>query len=371
MPPKSFDLDRQGLAALLGPSLAGVTVTDKAAKAVIADSGTVKTYTVEVNAASGEAPEVLARQASSLGFQVLATEDPDLFMLRGDRLTFFVDLLDPRFWLFHTASGAGRARRALRRLVWDSRQVDSCWFPQSLLRSIQASGTSRWFKADFKGKGFLPNEGVSDLRLRVQLEGDHPDVLFDILASSDAYRTAAALSAVACRVGDADNWVDEIAHLNGSFVARGRSFENHVGFVADAVDRYRKLVERVENRYRLSWRTADHGGLSFDGDVLTISLSRRVTDLDQLLDGLFSCRDPFRLWAVPRKVSDDFATAEVVDLHIGEAFSMDIATDYIRVYLSDRVCGNTVLRLLTNLQHRYDATASADPIRVDSDLALV
>lgn len=369
MAASSIDLDRQGLAALLGPSLAGAAITDKAAKALIAGSGTVKTYTVEVNAANGEAPEVLARQANALGFEVLATSDSDLFMLRGDRLSFFVDLLDPRFWLLHTASGAGRAKQAVRRLVWDSRQVDSCWFPQSLLRSIQASGTSRWFKADFKGEGFLPHDGVADRRLRVQLEGDHPDVLFDLLASLEAYRTAAALSAVACRIGGPDDWVDEIAHFNGGFVARGRSFENHVGFVAEAVDRYRKLVERVENRYRLSWSAAEHGGLTFDGDVLTISLSRRVTDLDQLLDGLFSCRDPFRLWAVPRKITDDFATAEVVDLHIGEAFSMDIGTDYIRVYLSDRVCGNTVLRLLTNLQHRYDATSSAAPLVIDPEMA--
>lgn len=370
MAPSSFDLDRQGLAALLGPWLAGTTTVDKAARALIAGSGTVKTYTVEVNAAEGEAPEVLARQASSLGFDVQSTRDSDLFVLRRDRLTFFADLLDPRFWLLHTASGAGRAKQAVRRLVWDSRQVDSCWFPQTLLHSIQASGTSRWFKADFKGEGFLPADGVADRRLRVQLEGEHPDELFKVLASLEAYRTAAALSAVACRIGDADDWVDEIAHFNGGFVARGRSFENHVGFVAEAVDRYRALVERVENRYRLSWSAADHGGFTFDGDVLTIRLSRRVTDLDQLLDGLFSCRDPFRLWAVPRKVSDDFATAEVVDLHIGEAFSMDIATDYIRVYLSDRVCGNTVLRLLTNLQHRYDATAAADSLVVGPELAL-
>ena len=93
--------------------------------------------------------------------------------------------------------------------------------------------------------------------------------------------------------------------------------------------------------------------------VVEIALTRPITHMDHFLDGLFSCREPFRLWAVPRYVTPSLVEAEVVDLHVGRQFRMDIFTDGLRVYLPSDTCGNTLFRLLANLQHRYDAAASA------------
>ncbi len=352
------DLDRQGMSALLGPYLAGGAATTKEDRTLIAGAGTIKTYTVEAETTVA-APDMLARAVSGLGVQPQPTSDPDLWLVRAERLTLFVDLLDPRFWLVHTASSAGRARQTMRRWLWDAPQFDSCWFPQSFLRDVHGDASPRWFKADFRGDGYLPSAGVSDRRLKVQLEGEGADGLFEALRSDERYRSATALSALGFSIGDgSSDAVEEVTRFDGSFVARGRSFESHVGYVAQVIDRYRQLVERIESDHRMHWTAAEQGGFRFDGDVATITLGRPIRDLDQLLDGLFSCRDPFRLWAVPHKETDDFATAEVVDLHIGEAFSMDIGPDYIRVYLSERACGNTILRLLTNLQRHYDATAT-------------
>ena len=46
--------------------------------------------------------------------------------------------------------------------------------------------------------------------------------------------------------------------------------------------------------------------------------------MDRFLAGLFSCRDPFRLWSVPRYVTPTFVESEVVDLHVGRQFRLDI-----------------------------------------------
>ena len=51
-----------------------------------------------------------------------------------------------------------------------------------------------------------------------------------------------------------------------------------------------------------------------------------------------------------------------MDLHVAQRFRMDISTDQIRVYLPSSACGNTVLRLVTNLQHRYNATIKTDAL---------
>lgn len=352
-----LDIDRQGLSNLLGPYLAGGKAASDADRHLVAAAGTIKTYTVESDG-SEPAGELLARAFHPLGAEVAETADGELWVVLGERLTLFVDTLDPRFWIVHTASSSAQARQALRRWLWDTTRFDSCWFTQDFLRTVQAEGQPRWFKADFRGEGYLPDSGVADRRLRVQLEGDGADGLFDLLRGSERYRTAAALAAVGFTVGDTDGDVEEITRWDGSFVARGRSFETHVGHVASTIDRYRREVERIEDRHRLHWAQSEVGAVRFDGDVATIGLDRPIRDLDQLLAGLFSCRDPFRLWAVPQKHSGDFASAEVVDLHIGEVFSMDIGLDYVRVYLSDAACGNTVMRLVANLQRHYDATAT-------------
>lgn len=353
----TLDLDRQGLSALLGPYLAGGRAANDADKRLVSGSGAVKTYAVESDG-SDDPGELLSRVFHPTGAGVDETADPDLWVVRGDKLTLFVDTLDARFWLVHTASSSVQATRTIHRWLWDTSRFDSCWFTQEFLQSVRREGQPRWFKADFRGDGYLPAGDVSDRRLRVQLEGDGADDLFDMLRQDPRYRTASALAAVGFVVGESpDVAVDEVTRYDGSFVTHGRSFDTHVGYVAGIVDRYRAEVERIESRHRLRW-TAGDSGVRFDGDVATVQLARPVQDLDQLLASMFSCRDPFRLWAVPRKHGDDFAAAEVVDLHIGEAFSMDIGLDYVRVYLPESACGNTVMRLVTNLQRHYDATAS-------------
>lgn len=75
---------------------------------------------------------------------------------------------------------------------------------------MQAQGRPSWFKADFRGEGYLPDEGIADRRLRVQLEGDGADGLFELLRNNERYRTAAALAAVGFTVGDTAGDVEEI-----------------------------------------------------------------------------------------------------------------------------------------------------------------
>ena len=220
-----------------------------------------------------------------------------------------------------------------------------------------------WFKSDFEGDDLLPTVGVRARRLRVKLEGDEADQAFAELSGIERYRHATALTSVATRISAPKlGRVDELAHYRGRFVTLGDSFELHVGFVSGAILRYREMVQSIESRFRFAWEGSEERGVTFDGEVLSVDLGRPLADLDRFLDGLFSCRDPFRLWAVPRMVSEWFVEAEVVDLHIGERFRMEITPDRLRLLLPSAVCGNTVLRLIANLQHRFDATVGSDAL---------
>jgi hypothetical protein len=359
--PSPVALDRQALAEAMSAVMSGHRWRGELP--FDPGRGRVKTYALEVNSGADQeqALDRAAQWASALGFTSAPTEDRALALAWGNGVGLFIDVLDPRFWLIHTTSAAGEVQRLIRRTVWASRDLDSCWFPSDFLRDLQRQGAPLWFKSDFEGDALLPTAGVPARKLRVKLEGDEADGLFGVLLADDRYRRAAALTSVATRLSDPDlGRIEELAHYRGRFVTLGDSFEMHVGFVSGAIERYRQLVETIERRFRFAWEGSESGGAMFEGEVLTIRLGQPIRDLDRFLDGLFSCRDPFRLWAVPGKVSESFVEAEVVDLHIGERFRMEITPDRLRLLLRSSVCGNTVLRLLANLQHRFDATVATD-----------
>lgn len=59
---------------------------------------------------------------------------------------------------------------------------------------------------------------------------------------------------------------------------------------------------------------------------------------------------------------------EAVDLHIGQRLRFDITPDWLRVYLFEGGCGNTVARLVSNLQHHFDGALSILDKELDAGL---
>ena len=92
-----------------------------------------------------------------------------------------------------------------------------------------------------------------------------------------------------------------------------------------------------------------------DGDVALIEFPHHVEDLPALMANLFTCREPFRLWAVPQEVAAGQWEANAVDLHVGHTIRLEITSRWLRVLLGPHTCGNTLARLVANLQHRFDA----------------
>jgi len=357
MPNSLPNFDREELSQSMTAAMAG-RASDKASLEAFIRPSAVKTYAIEVHLPDGASTASRFRTLGDrLGLNTAETADPSVGVLHGPDLTFFVDALDSRFWLLHTTSGATRAQSTLGRAIWTSRDLDWCWFPGLLLSQSVESSSIRWFKSDFRGDDLLPSDGIAARRMRVQFEGDNASVLYEQLSRNPDYGHATALTSIAFPLLDAYlGRTDEVANYRGRFIARGDSFELHVGFVGRVLKQYAELIAAIEERFRISWQGDETGGYTFDGEVLTIDFPRPIPDMDRFMSGLFSCRDPFRLWAVPRSVAPEVYEAEAVDLHIGAQLRMDFTPERLRVYLSDGVCGNSVARLIANLQHRYDAS---------------
>jgi hypothetical protein len=59
-----------------------------------------------------------------------------------------------------------------------------------------------------------------------------------------------------------------------------------------------------------------------------------------------------------------------VDLHVGQRIGIELGHDWMRVYLHAGSCGNTVARLISNLQTRFDGALTLTHPRSRAERAL-
>ncbi len=145
------------------------------------------------------------------------------------------------------------------------------------------------------------------------------------------------------------------ADYQGGFVASGNDFiwspDSSGGHWTD----YETYIKGLESTYQLKTVPTEELGLTIEGDVAFIEFPREVEDLDALVVNLFTSKEPFRLWAVPRQDLPDQWEANAVDLHVGHPVRLELTPRWLRVLLGPHTCGNTLARLVANLQHRFDA----------------
>lgn len=325
----------------------------------------LKTFVLEAHD-RGDAERLLRELAEDA--DVLPTEDAYLHRLVDGDVEFYVDHLDDRFWSFHTWSPAASAHRSLKGRVDRRRDVDWTWLPSAHLQELWREGRPTWLNSDFRGERLLPDDEPAR-RVGFQFRGSD---LSDLLAlfQSSSLEHAIAYDQVGVFAHDpAFGSVNEAVTRLGRFVARGDSFQLHEEIVRLTIGRYRRVIDAVEGR-ALSWSGDEASGFRLAGSAVTLSFGRSIPDLDRFLGALFSSREPFRLWGVPRMLGTSVAAVEAVDLHVGQRLRFEIGTTWLRVFLTEGACGNTVARLVANLQHRFDARVSFLDPELQAALAL-
>lgn len=305
------------------------------------------------------------------------TEDRYLYTIDTLRASFVVDSLDGRFWSFHSESPASDANAFLRSVVARRRDVDFVWLPSAHLRGVQRDASPVWIKTEFRGRSLLPLNAVQELSVKVR--GREAQALLDVISRNDEFPYAVSVSQLGVDVTDPDlGSVREAIDRLAIFVAQGDSFALHQSIVQGVVKRYKGLVEAAEG-VSLGFDAFPHenpGHLDETGGVLTggpieFTFSRPLTDLDRFLDGLLSSREPFRLWGIANDVSDDYSDIEAVDLHVGQRIRLEVSKTMIRIHLRRGGCGNTVARLVSNLQHHVDGGLTATDPAIDEHLRSV
>lgn len=295
---------------------------------------------------------------------VTATDDAYLSRAAVPDGHMWVDRLDPRFWSFHTEMPAHPARRFLHERVQARRDLDWLWLPSEHLRQVSRSGPARRLRTEFSGQD-LRGTDAPGTGLRLQATGSQAEKLLDFLSESEEYRAALSLDAIQVSIDDgAGGKLTEAVDRKGQFVASGDSLDTHLQFVRSVVARYAAFVELLEAK-AIGWDPLDpdqDGGAALVGGPIGIRFSEPIPDLQLFVDEMFDSTEPFRLWGVP-VIEQGVAELDAVDLHVGQRLRMDVGPSWMRVYLERGACGNTVARLVSNLQHRFDSRLElSDPV---------
>lgn len=286
---------------------------------------------------------------------------------------FLVDRLDQRFWSFHTVMQGADAASWLRDRVESRRDTDWMWLPSAHLRYVAPASMSHRVRTVFDGSRLVSSDDAAQ-DLRVQLTGSHAERLLDLIAAMPQYRHAVSFHSIEVLIDDPDlGTLREAIKRSGLFAAQGDDFAYHAQFVRTVIGRYAQLVDMIEalalrftpvpqhgttdQASAVKITDDDHGGATFAGTPVGIRFSREVADLAEFCAELFSARAPFRLWGRP-EITDDHAIVDAVDLHVGQRLGMEIGRDWMRIYLTADSCGNTITRLISNLQVSFDSALS-------------
>lgn len=275
---------------------------------------------------------------------------------------FFVDVSDRRFITIHTNGRAKDVGRVVDALVDESYGMfDNMWMCHGMLDYITKKVGNGFVGFAVKYADNLPARAESGHdasaleELHIDISGSKARLLRDMMRKDDGFRDILAYKRVRILHGrqdaESDYVHDDVASTGQFAVKRGKSVQSHLSIVDESKEIYSRAVKGVED-CRIGTDNAG-GRVTARGKALNFALPKRITGIDGLVGTLFNSARPFRLGGIKSVVRPGSYRVLAVDLHTGDPMTFEIASGMMRVYLSQRSCGNTVMRLLTNLQATY------------------
>lgn len=293
--------------------------------------------------------------------------DSDLYFVKlagdyGDG-SVFLDTLDDRFWNLYSMKDSKFTGKAVNDML--SREgsgLDRMWLPSEQVETIADMGEFEGVGLTYDADDVFPEEFIENHLLfgdlSVNTSGHGASRLYSLLKDSDDIEKFLSLSNVQIRREVGGDFVRERVTNDGAFTTRGGSnIELHIETVNQIKEDYRTVLDAVESNHLLGGSNRKRG-VRAEGSPVIIEFAESVENIAAFLEHVVNARDPFRLWGHIEELQDGYYKVDGVDMHNGDKFSMEMTSEWIRLYLYDGACGNTALRIFTNLQHFYDPSAS-------------
>lgn len=351
-------------------------------------TGLLKSYLLE-SSPNGRV-DALDSTFADVGWALRPIDDA-LYLVEGmgEGLEGYLDVLTPRYLTLYTASPSAESNRAVTRAIRDSVELDHAWLSSPILntiwRELVPAESPRYATLRYESEPAFetllryPHEGLleeeeyddSDLALperqaTARLEVKHrirrlreqlpPEQVFGGLFGN----------LTGMRVPTASEQGRYEYFYYGKLTNRGQDFRTFRGYLSDVVVAlYSKLTELIEETasFHLERRSVPGGShWRVRGVLVTFEFSSPLRDeiFERFVELTFERgQGPFRLWGNPSKLSGPKVHVYGLDLHLWQEIYLDLSPHRFLLVLPEGTCGNTVHRLLTNIQRYLDPRVKA------------
>ncbi|MFI5955535.1 hypothetical protein [Cryptosporangium sp. NPDC051539] len=334
-------------------------------------SGLLKSYLLEtVDTAHGASDFQSVLRRSELASESIGS-DGQLFRVidKSGAGVALIERISGRFLSFYTLLPSQNSDRIVRKAVSTNPLLDHLWLSSdsfyALWDHVKESNSGRRY-----GRLTFEHESVFDLDDNV----DDPNPFEDERRAS-RFTMVDRLEEIDKRMRPLQETYDplgSITHLripangrgghdlyyDGKVTNRSESFLNHRSTLLYVVDMYSQLTSAVEDRL---WVGEDGEG-GMDGAVAELVFNRPLSEATfrrWVLSLFNNPRNRFRIsgfhtWLSPRKVH-----ANAIDQHLWQPMLMELTPERIVAVLPRGTCGNSVNRLVSNVQRFLDPRVEA------------
>ena len=293
--------------------------------------------------------------------------DSDLYLSKvnvnsEDDCWIFVDIHDSRFWIVYSLEKSSLFNEAINDILQtEGGGLDRLWIPTKQVEEIGELGEYEGVKIKFGAEDVFPEEFIEDnlqfTDLNIDGSGQNSRQLYNVLKASEGIDRFLALSRIQIRRETGGEFVRERITNEGMFTTRGGTdVRLHVSTVENIKEIYSDMLKVIEENHIIRAENQPHGGRS-RGAPIVIQFSQPVPNVEQFLSHVVNAQDPFRLWGHIRQAGQNSYKVDGVDAHNGDQFSIEMSEKWLRLYLYGNACGNTALRMFTNIQQYYDPAA--------------
>lgn len=345
--------------------------------------GLVKSYMLETVGDSSECPSI-ERILNDAGLQLTAIEDGLLYLVSDPQFggaIAVVEKITNRFPVIYTMLGADKSDFWVQDLVIRSPWLDQLWISAPIFRHLWdhvklTTPDKRYTRLGFDYTNqYEPSDEQKDQapnsnRRKREYSYDSPEynrttsrfTLVDRIRSLNnvlpslygAYSPLFSLTQL--RVPGVNHGGHDF-YFDGKVTNRSDSFADHRQNITFFINGYRSITEQVERTAWFAGRAKGRKGFTITGAAVYFEFSEALETqtFQRWIKSTFSrANNRFRLLGKPELLGPNKVQVLAVDAHLWQPIQLELTTRHVLALLPEGTCGNTIHRLVTNIQRLID-----------------
>ena len=327
------------------------------------DQNLLKTYIIETNV---NFKKFIKQEYYNIKISFSNTEDDNLKYLiisqksklakEEKKAEFFLDTIDDRFWQLYSLDKSEIATNIVEKLLSSNfNHLDHPWFESDILEKIIGNKFDeiRGMEVKYNYNDVFKDINTDYDNLYLKITGSSSKAFIDTLKKNDKIgKTLSFDSITGKKYNENEKIVDSVNYWGKILTKGGDNIDVHLDILEKIINLYKEKIKEIES-YRLD-NIFNHKENS-KGRPLIINFPKPINNLRYFLDKIFSAKQPFKLWGIINEVEKKYFIVNAVDLHNRDEINLEITENWIRCYLPYGACGNTIERLVCNLQRYLNA----------------